>query len=86
MPTMRPLYGGCPLLGGSVMGGSTVYQLHLYMYTYDYTGSSPLLSKFNFVFTYEGTSAKSEGNIIIDSNKLPNVHVHTCQATAALHQ
>ena len=24
MPTMRPLYGGCPLLGGSVMGGSTV--------------------------------------------------------------
>ena len=27
MPTMRPLYGGCPLLGGSVMGGSTVYTI-----------------------------------------------------------
>ena len=25
MPSIRPLYGGCPYLGGSVMGGSTVY-------------------------------------------------------------
>ena len=25
MPSMCPLYGGCPYLGGSVMGGSTVY-------------------------------------------------------------
>ena len=24
MPSMRPLCGGCPYLGGSVMGGSTV--------------------------------------------------------------
>ena len=24
MPSMCPLYGGCPYLGGSVMGGSTV--------------------------------------------------------------
>ena len=25
MPSMRPLYGRCPYLGGSVMGGSTIY-------------------------------------------------------------
>ena len=34
MPTMRPLYGGCPLLGGSVMGGSTVYLLVEHIISY----------------------------------------------------
>ena len=33
MPSMRPLYGGCPLLGGSVMGGSTVYMNTTLKYT-----------------------------------------------------
>ena len=35
-----PLYGGCPHLGGSVKGGSTVY---MYVCTYMYTKENRLL-------------------------------------------
>ena len=36
MPSIRPLYGGCPYLGGSVMGGSTVLKSRLDTKVYSY--------------------------------------------------
>ena len=50
----RPLFGGCPLLGASVIGGSTVYHFRYLVFSRDRRFSSAARISNRYAHAYDG--------------------------------